>query len=112
MQSLFTGKAGRSAIAAVAIFAAIAWIGAEDMIARRDTWNGTIVEVDKRRKWWKGHIKPLDRKTYLYYNHYWEIREADGKVRMVKVPHTAWQKGEPGKKVVKIKGERWPKIHE
>lgn len=94
----------------VAIGAVFGWEFWQASQAKKETWEGKIVETYRTRRWWRGFMKPMETQSYRYYNHYWRITLTGGAVVSVKVPWSSWDDAKPGDPVRKRFGQRYPEL--
>jgi hypothetical protein len=97
-------------IAGVAILGALAWFWIDGELAKKKTWEGTVTEVHRVRRWWRGPQKPLEASSYRYYTHYWKVETAAGQTIDAEVPSTLWREAAVGDAVRKRFGQRWPEL--
>jgi len=101
--------ATRLSLVILAIAGTIGWVAGQDWRARRQQWDGTVLESYRTRCWLRGPMKPMQ-PEYRYYNHYWKIRTKEGKTIDVAILQTVWGEAKPGDAVHKKLGERWPQL--
>jgi len=100
----------RGAVVLVLILAALGWeFGIKASRTKAQVWEGVITRTYKQRDWLRG-LRKFNKPAYYYYDYYWEVKCADGRVRKAEVPHGTWQSGKAGLPVKKIAGRRYPVI--
>jgi len=70
-------------------------------LARNEAWSGTLLERSEKRR--GGNYRHT-----LYY--LWKVKCDDGKTRTVDVDNMLWLSADPGDRVEKRKGERYPRL--
>ena len=97
--------------AVIAVILGVAWweLLHVPAMARQETWEGTLVEKEESRKWWRGFRRAGERK-HLYYTYYWHIERPSGETFRVEVSHALYRRGEAGAPIRKYQGDRWPTI--
>lgn len=93
---------------AVLVAAALAWqFGAKPRMPRYQSWEGVIKEPYRIRDV-KKDVQSAHRAENLFYTHYWRVVCDDGKELDVELPYKRWLDAEPGQRVSKQSGKRWP----
>ena len=96
-------------IGAIGVF--LRWeFGIKAPLAKRQAWEGTLVETQQSRRWWKGLKHSFD-SEHEYYNYYWVVKCTDGKTRTAEVPWGFSTIVKPGDPILKVKGKRWPELN-
>ncbi len=96
-------------VVVVTIGGFLTWEGYKGRQAREQAYEGTLVEKERARKWWRGFRQPGEME-YRYYNHYWIIETSGGERLRVEVPHTRYGRTDVGVPVRKDEGERYPVV--
>lgn len=113
MKWLFEGKESRFAgVILVIVIICISAIVSEYQanVARKEKWEGRIVDTIQERKWmsWRRRLLFSALDPGANYNYYWKVECTDGKTRKVEVTPDLYEQGIPGVKVVKRLGIRYP----
>jgi len=109
MSELLQSRVARVAVPVIVIAIAVGWFFVKNELAKREVYEGTILQTYKQRDWLRGFRKHT-RSTHRYYDYYWQIRCPDGAVRNVEVTYGQWSSGKAGDPVKKAAGQRWPYI--
>ena len=110
MQRLLHSKNFWGLIALIAICATFGWDFWQASEAKKEVWEGKIVEAYRTRRWWRGFMGPLESKPYRFYSYYWRIELSTGATITVKLPWSDWGEGKAGDFVRKRYGQRYPHV--
>jgi len=109
MNDLLQNRAVRILVPVAVIAIAVGWFVAKGAWAKRQAYEGTIVQTYKQRDWLRGFRKPT-RSAHHYYDYFWQVRCGDGTIRNAEVTYGQWSSGKAGDPVKKVAGQRWPQI--